>query len=179
MTQETSYKCKLYDRVKAKTAYGKCWRLKDLGEGMFAAEKMMQFCYVTRFLINEEEKTAVELIARDCCWADVRDEDIRWEDVAGMSRKAREMAKYRDCSYPVIIEKFHDGKAVVQWQLVPEGRFWEDEDGFGATPDEIQALYGTIDKRGNVVDAFRSIPEADKAGYIMATVVAGKVLCGE
>lgn len=57
-------------------------------------------------------------------------------------------ARYRKALYGLHIDTFHDGKAVVSWCIQPDGRYWEDEDGFGGTSDVEIELYSLIDRQG-------------------------------
>ena len=46
-------------------------------------------------------------------------------------------------------------KFIMRWQIQPDGRYWEDEDGFGMTPEEEIQLYTYIDLDGNFTGPFR------------------------
>lgn len=49
---------------------------------------------------------------------------------------------------------YQDGKASVRWLLQPDGRYFADEDGFGAEHfDEIE-LYSTLDEDGKFTEPF-------------------------
>ena len=52
------------------------------------------------------------------------------------------------------IYRFTDGKAQVSWTLQPDGRYFEDEDGFGAEPFCEITLHSYIDKCGNFLCPF-------------------------
>lgn len=41
------------------------------------------------------------------------------------------------------------------WEVQPDGRYWEDEDGFGGTNDVEVCLYTYIDSRGRFTGPFR------------------------
>ena len=41
------------------------------------------------------------------------------------------------------------------WQIQPDGRYWEDDDGFGGSPDEEVTLYAFLDEEGNFDGPFR------------------------
>lgn len=49
---------------------------------------------------------------------------------------------------------FKDGKAQVRWTLQPDGRYFEDEDGFGAEKCEEVCLYSYLDKKGVFTQKF-------------------------
>jgi len=49
---------------------------------------------------------------------------------------------------------YQDGKARVRWLLQPDGRYFEDEDGYGAEHfDEIE-MYSTLDEDGKFTEPF-------------------------
>ena len=51
-------------------------------------------------------------------------------------------------------EKRED-KFIMLWQVQPDGRYWEDDDGFGMTPEEEIVLYTFIDMEGNFTGPFK------------------------
>lgn len=52
------------------------------------------------------------------------------------------------------IYRFKEGKAQVAWTLQPDGRYFEDEDGFGAEHFDEITLHSYIDKSGNFLCPF-------------------------
>lgn len=52
------------------------------------------------------------------------------------------------------IGKFEGGLARVRWTLQPDGRYFEDEDGFGAEDCEEITLYSDLDRNGRFVRPF-------------------------
>ena len=52
--------------------------------------------------------------------------------------------------------------AQVDWQLNPDGRYYQDDDGYGMTDDEEIDIYGFIDRKGNVLSKFRYIRKDDE-----------------
>lgn len=53
------------------------------------------------------------------------------------------------------IYAFKDGKASVAWTLQPDGRYYEDEDGFGGENCEEITLYSYIDTNGIFTEPFK------------------------
>ena len=53
------------------------------------------------------------------------------------------------------IYEYKDGKALVEWTLQPDGRYFADEDGFGAEDCEEVTLYSSIDTNGCFTEPFR------------------------
>lgn len=52
------------------------------------------------------------------------------------------------------IDSYQDGKASVSWTLQPDGRYFADEDGFGAENLEEITLYSHIDEQGRFTAPF-------------------------
>lgn len=48
-----------------------------------------------------------------------------------------------------------DGQYALIWQIQPDGRYWEDDDGFGGTSDDEIDLYARLDETGNFIEPFR------------------------
>ena len=51
--------------------------------------------------------------------------------------------------------KCPDGKYLMVWTVRPDGRYWEDDWGFGAEEYEDVCLYSLIDSDGNFVQPFK------------------------
>jgi len=51
-------------------------------------------------------------------------------------------------------EKREDGW-IMLWQIWPDGRYWEDDDGFGMTNDEEITLYTFVNSDGEFTGPFR------------------------
>lgn len=52
-------------------------------------------------------------------------------------------------------ERQDNGRHLVIWQIQPDGRYWADEDGFGAESDYEIRLYSYVDEYGNFTAPFR------------------------
>ena len=53
------------------------------------------------------------------------------------------------------IYTYKEGKATVEWTLQPDGRYFADEDGFGAEKCEEIILYSYIDNNGFFMEPFK------------------------
>ena len=49
---------------------------------------------------------------------------------------------------------FQDGKALVSWTLQPDGRYFEDDDGFGSEDCEEITLYSYLNENGEFTEPF-------------------------
>lgn len=58
--------------------------------------------------------------------------------------------RFRFWIYP-----YKDGKASVEWTLQPDGRYFEDEDGFGGENCEEITVYSYLDTDGNFTEPFK------------------------
>lgn len=89
------------------------------------------------------------------------DNDGRIMDFPGIKKedfwmKEIQVKKFLD---PVIcfwtrFAKYDNERYIMYWQVQPDGRYWEDEDGFGMEPDEEITLYAFIDQEGNFMGPF-------------------------
>lgn len=48
-----------------------------------------------------------------------------------------------------------DGRLIMYWEIQPDGRYWEDEDGFGGTSDAEVTLYTFLNENGDFTGPFR------------------------
>ena len=63
------------------------------------------------------------------------------------------------------VSTFKDGIAAVQWCLQPDGRYYADEDGVGATRDFEIWVTAFIDKSANLHIPFQPMTKEQKALY--------------
>lgn len=47
-----------------------------------------------------------------------------------------------------------DNRWLMHWEIQPDGRYWEDEDGFGGTNDEEVTLFTYVDENGDFTGPF-------------------------
>lgn len=128
------------------------WNLQDLGEDMFLLLNSIWGWWKPVYLIDERNKSAMRFMDCDENLLNVGDEDIDWKSIQGLVGEDR--AKNRDAHFPTHIREFHDGVAEVEWQVNPDGNYYMDDDGFGMTNDLEEALFGYIDRSGNIVAPF-------------------------
>lgn len=55
--------------------------------------------------------------------------------------------------FPTDFER-RGGRIIMLWQIQPDGRYWEDDDGFGAGSEEV-TLYAFLDEKGDFDGPFR------------------------
>lgn len=52
--------------------------------------------------------------------------------------------------------RMKDNTILMVWEIQPDGRYWEDEDGFGGEPDLEILLYTYLDEKGNFTAPFKA-----------------------
>ena len=108
-----------------------------------------------RYIVDRERHEAYEFMNESEQLLTIADGDIDWSSLQGLPTDIVIRAKTRDGHFPVLFGRFHDGKAEVEWQLNPDGRYYMDDDGYGMTDDEETVLIGTVDRTGKVIRKFR------------------------
>lgn len=131
----------------------------DLGEGMGVIGETMCGWWKHRYLINHNTKCAYEFMDKHQRLCTVTEDDIDWESLKALPKKAQERARALSFHFPSFILGFKNGVAEVSWQLNPDGQYYRDEDGYGMTDDEEIEIYGFIDQNAKVVVKFRNINE--------------------
>ncbi|MCM1113449.1 MAG: hypothetical protein NC399_09370 [Muribaculum sp.] len=92
-------------------------------------------------------------------------------DFPGIERgKWMECLESENCLRPVVqfrtdFQKYDDQHYIMIWEVQPDGRYWEDSDGFGGTSDMEVCLYALIDHAGCFTGPFR-IYRAGAVKYI-------------
>ncbi len=90
---------------------------------------------------------------------------INWErdivDFPGIENKddilpyMGEGSLYPQVAYGACFQKCENGNYMMLWQVQPDGRFWEDETGFGSTSDVKIILYAFLNREGDFIGPFR------------------------
>lgn len=131
------------------------YELRDYGEGKSILSQSIGGWWKPRFIMDNVICQAYEFMDENETLVTVTDGDIDWDSLKGLPEKYIDRAKAHSGHFPTLIRHFHNGEAEVSWQINPDGRYYEDEDGFGMTDDEEIALIGTIDRTGHVIRKFR------------------------
>ena len=141
------------------TKYENGWRREDKGEGMAVLERLVIDYWKPRYLLDTRAHKAYEVMSADLKLLIVHDEDIDWDSLRSLSPDLMAKIRSRDAFFPTMIRGFQNGKAELEWQINPDGRYYMDDDGFGMTDDEQVALYGVIDRTGRVVEKMHYKPQ--------------------
>ena len=136
-------------------------KIYDLGEGMAVIEESMLEWYKPRYLLDHNTKRAYKFIDDSQHLLTITEDDVDWESLKGLPEKAISCARELSLEFPSFISYFKKGVAQVRWQLVPDGQYYMDEDGYGMTADNEINIYGFIDQCGRAAGKFRRV-ENDK-----------------
>lgn len=145
---------KLY-RILASDKYatGK-YQKQSLGEGMEVINQVIWEWWKPRFLVNHNLQTAYEWMWGTQQLAIVDEEHIDWDSMRELPEDAMTTLTRYSFQYPSFIRGFSNGIAHVRWQLVPDGRYWIDDEGFGETNEKELNIYGFIDQEANIISKF-------------------------
>lgn len=141
-----------------------------LGEGMEVVNQLIWGWWKPRFLLNHNLKTAYEWMWSNEQLAIVEAEHIDWDSMKNLSEDAVSTLRQYSFRFPSFIRYYQNGIAEVQWQLVPDGRYWMDDDGFGMTSDVELNIYGFIDQEANIISRFRYYTDKELDAYILDKV---------
>ena len=115
----------------------------------------------TVYLVNESlgiRKKLVDSLGNIQNFPGIIKEDFWLEEVSANSLKPQ--IRFRSSFEP------RENGWIFEWQIQPDGRYWEDEDGFGAEKDLEVVLYTFVDHLGEFSGPFRLYKLGD-AGYSM------------
>lgn len=135
------------------------YRVSELGEGISAIEQVIWGWWKQRYLIDNKNCRAYEIMDGNMDFVNFTTDDIDWDSIKQLPEKAKMRAQEMSAQFPTFIRGFRKGVAEVSWQLNPDGRYYMDEDGFGMTSDEEVTVYGYIDSEMNVLVKFQYIDE--------------------
>ena len=156
---DKSFDEKLYMVLSAMDFTRNGYRVNELGEGMSVIEQVIWGWWKQRYLIDNKNCRAYEIMDGNMDFVNFTTNDIDWDSIKQLPEKAKLRAQEMSAQFPTFIRGFHKGVAEVSWQLNPDGRYYMDEDGFGMTSDEEITVYGFIDSEMNVLVKFQYIDE--------------------
>ena len=148
---------KLYLLLNAERYRSGLYKTEDLGEGMAVIYQVIWGWWKPRFVLNHNDKTAFEFMDSHERLVTVTTDDIDFESLKDLPEDVVEVAQCLSIHFPTFIRGYCNGVAQVDWQLNPDGRYYQDDDGYGMTDDEEIEIYGFIDTEGNVLVKFRAI----------------------
>ncbi len=148
---------KLYRTLMTDTYRGSHYDWDNLGENMASISVSVGGWWKQRYLLDHNRQTATEIMTVDLKWAHFTENDIDWTSIDTLDEDAVRTARSLRARYPSFIRQFHNGVAEVSWQLIPDGRYWMDSDGYGMTSETETPVYAMVDRDLNVLVKFRFI----------------------
>lgn len=109
-------------------------------------------------------------------WRHFTQDDIDRDSLEGLDERAMDNAEALLTNYPYHIGKFKNGVAEVEWQLIPDGMYFMDSDGYGMTDDVETTLYAMVDRHLQVLVKFRYINKDYDQLKEMRTEAESKVI---
>lgn len=130
-------------------------RLTGMGDNMEIVEEVIDNYWRERFLINNTEKMAYELMDSSLHLTFLTEKDVDWESVSTLDNNQNAYS-YSAYYQRFAVEPFKNGVALVTWTLYPDGQYFMDEDGYGMEDNDASVFYGFIDTHANVVVPFQA-----------------------
>lgn len=134
-----NYNQKLYWLTKNWEYSQEPFHKEGLGERMSCICEGYHEFFMSRYLINHQLKEAYEVVGTGL-------EFLKSGDIA---------PEVEDKSFgiypPIIINRYNNGLALVEWNTVEDSRAWVNEDGYGMRTDNPKSLYGVVYQRLEVV----------------------------
>lgn len=161
MPGDESYEQKMYKLLNTEHYTTGRYRTSDRFEDMSLIEQTIWSWWKPRFLLDHRSQCAYEIMDSYYELVTVTDEDIDWDSLKDLPENAIARATAHNAMFPTLIYGFHNGVAEVEWQINPDGKYWMDDDGFGMTNDQEIALFGLIDRTGQVVKKFTYKPSSN------------------
>ena len=149
---------KLYMVLSAMDFTRNGYRVSELGGGMSVIEQVIWGWWKQRYLIDNKNCRAYEIMDGNMDFVNFTTDDIDWDSIKQLPENAKMRAREMSAQFPTFIREFRKGVAEVSWQLNPDGRYYMDDDGFGMTSDDEEiTVYGFIDSEMNVLVKFQYI----------------------
>lgn len=126
----------------------------NLGEGYYLLSQnrsnYMGGSRLTDMTLYEKRDTFIRKIS-DICGYFFTEPDVTDDEISNLRIKA--------INFPSSVSPFRNGVALFTWMYRPDGRYWEDDDGFGRTNEDEINLYALMNTVGEFITPFtRTIP---------------------
>ncbi|MFZ5969709.1 MAG: hypothetical protein ACOYVK_21320 [Bacillota bacterium] len=141
----------IIDTIESFMIAQKYW-VHDLGEGMvlYSHQDTKE-----KLLLNQATGRKIKLVDDFGSVVHITERDIDFERVGRLENNYNAARLWSRYYYGV--EPYRNGIAMVTWTLYPEGRYFEDEDGFGGEDCLETNIYGFMDKEGKIIVPFRDL----------------------
>lgn len=114
----------------------------------------------TEYLMDDRQKRAWKILDADRHLTHFRASDIDFEKVDRLENV--EYVHELCAKFHFHIEAYRNGVAFVHWTAYPDGRYFADEDGFGAESNSEVNIYAYIDRDGRPVIPFQPMSGEEK-----------------
>jgi len=94
----------------------------------------------------------------------VDDSEIDFGLIEKKCRHGYKNAKNKDIRYASVnrYDCFKNGICAISWMIYPEGRYFEDSDGFGGGDNDEECVYAIINTNLDIIEPFRPIDNIRK-----------------
>lgn len=89
----------------------------------------------------------------------VNDNEIDLESIAKECPHGYDNAKSKYIGYASVnrYDDFENGICAISWMIYPEGRYFEDSDGFGGKDNDEETVYAIMDTNLDIIVPFRPV----------------------
>ena len=136
-----------------------CKNVVDHGDGVTIIYTKEGEIILKNTIYNEE----VMILNKDGILVNIHEKDIDFSRVDLLENP--ENAHNFLVRYGFSIGGFEDGVAQLCWTLYPDGRFFEDEDGFGGENCNETTIYAYIDTLGKIIIPFRDMTYEERKEF--------------
>ena len=146
------------------------YQKQDLNEGVEIVYQAIWGWWKPRFLLNHNLKTAYEWMWPNQQLAIVDAGHLDWNSMKKLPEDALSILHRYSFQFPSFIRSYHNGIAEVQWQLIPDGRYWMDDDGYGMTSDIELNIYGFIGQEANIISKSHYYTDEELDAHVLDKV---------
>lgn len=179
INMDDNFAASLYSRLNVRTFSTYPYEARYLDDEMSIINEVICGYWKPRFLMDNKARTAVEFMDGREVLKTISVDDIDWESFKGLPDIALRRARSLSAHYPTFVRGYEDGVAEFSWQIIPDGMYYMDEDGYGMTDDEEVTLYGYIDRKGKPLIKLRVIESFDELNEMRRQALERIALCGE
>ncbi len=111
-------------------------------------------------LINELFQERIILVDHKGKLVHFTENDINFERVNLLENSFN--AEKLVAPYGFYVDPFYNNIALVSWTLYPDGRYFADEDGFGAEDNNETTVYGYMNSHGKMLIPFQDMTEEER-----------------
>lgn len=94
----------------------------------------------------------------------VDDSEIDFKSIEKKCRYGYKNARNKDIRYAAVnrYDCFKKGICAISWMIYPDGRYFEDSDGFGGEDNDVEFVYAIINTNLDIIEPFRPVDDIKK-----------------